>query len=469
MNHTVVGEVVGQGLCIGCGVCAGVCPKNALIIKFNPFGEYNAFQNLSCNSSCGQCLKVCPFFFENDNEDVMARESFAEVPGIKHCKEIGFYLNSYCGYSLQDRHRLKGASGGLATWLIEDLLLQKRVDYAVCVTANNDPKKLFKFQVFNSVEGIRNSSGSVYYPVELSEVINFILGHNATFVLAGLPCFVKAICLAKKQNLMLKKRIRYLIGLVCGQTKSKDYTYFLASMAGVSGNLSKVLFRKKQKNGTGSADNYIFHAENVEGKTGEIFWKDGVRDVWVHRWFTPQSCSYCDDIFAELADVVFMDAWLPEYIKDGKGTNLIVTRDPVIDELIKSSAFKGRMKAEDISIERIIESQKDLLTTKRRQLAYRLFLYNHSKSETTVLKRVKPSSALGFLEKLKVRLISQTQRQINVLFCETKSATHDNSVGYRKNFLKCLNILRFLKIEMKFLSLPGRVCSRMGKIIKGKQ
>lgn len=33
----------------------------------------------------------------------------------------------------------------------------------------------------------------------------------------------------------------------------------------------------------------------------------------------PRACNYCDDVFAECADVTCMDAWLPEYSQDHRG------------------------------------------------------------------------------------------------------------------------------------------------------
>ena len=44
-------------------------------------------------------------------------------------------------------------------------------------------------------------------------------------------------------------------------------------------------------------------------------------------YFKLNPCNYCDDVFAELADVVFMDAWLPKYSKDPLGHSLVINRN----------------------------------------------------------------------------------------------------------------------------------------------
>lgn len=47
-------------------------------------------------------------------------------------------------------------------------------------------------------------------------MLKFILDHEEIFALVGLPCFVKAIRLAQKNNPKLSKRMKYVIGLACG-------------------------------------------------------------------------------------------------------------------------------------------------------------------------------------------------------------------------------------------------------------
>ena len=66
MIHNVITEVVRHNLCIGCGLCAGICPREALQMQFNSLGEYTPEPTAnSCSSTCSICLKTCPFYAEN--------------------------------------------------------------------------------------------------------------------------------------------------------------------------------------------------------------------------------------------------------------------------------------------------------------------------------------------------------------------------------------------------------------------
>lgn len=363
----VISEVVGNGFCIGCGVCASQCPTGNLAMKWNAAGEFNPVPGDNCLAGCSLCLSVCPFAPEAVNETQIAEDLFARVPGIRHRKETGFFLSTSVGYSPT---REKCASGGLATWLLEKLLISGDIDAVACPGPSNDPERLFSYRIAKTVEDLRQCRGSAYYPVELSGVISFILEHPGRYAVTGLPCFIKGLRLASIKNPVLNERIAFTVGLVCGQFKSKAYTHYLASLAGVEGPFASVLFRGKDPDQP--ASNYFFSCENASGKRGSLFWNQGVSQAWHSRWFTPQSCLFCDDVFAETADIVFMDAWLPEFVKDPAGTSLFLSRNERLTEIFEEAKASTEIQLEKIPVEKVIQSQAGVLKAKRKDLAIRL-------------------------------------------------------------------------------------------------
>lgn len=42
MKQSVITNVVRHDLCIGCGLCAALCPQEALEMAWNQHGEYNS-------------------------------------------------------------------------------------------------------------------------------------------------------------------------------------------------------------------------------------------------------------------------------------------------------------------------------------------------------------------------------------------------------------------------------------------
>ena len=320
--------VVQNNLCSGCGVCAGICPAGNLAMEWNERGEYTPADQGRCIDSCTLCLRVCPFYPGNADENQLGKERFEEINSMQHTPETGFWLACYAGAISDEIVRGKSASGGFASWVLGELLSLGFVDEVICVEPNEDPEKLFRFVCFENPEDLERARGSAYYPVEFSEMMRYIKKTNKRFAIIGLPCLVKAIRLAARVDKSLERKIPFLLGIVCGQMKSRKYTQYIASLAGVEESLEKVYFRGK-RNDTPASD-FNFLCRGISGKEGKISWTEGVSRIWGDRWFTLESCDYCDDIFAETADAVFMDAWLPEYVNDSRGTSLAVIRNPEI-------------------------------------------------------------------------------------------------------------------------------------------
>lgn len=407
-----------NGICSGCGACAGVCPQKTLEMKFNRYGEYIPVDlHGKCSANCRLCLQICPFSSRADNEDTLSQRLFSAVPNIQHRPETGYYLTSYVGYTGIGDHRLNGASGGLATWTIETLLKQGRIDYAVCVTPNPDQHKLFKYIVCKTPEQIRASAKSCYYPVEMSEIIQHILCCDGRYAIVGLPCFIKALRLVMQKSTILRKRIKYLLGLVCGQQKSTFFSEYISALGGGDPRkLVSVHFREKDEHRPASDYGLRFACETDRGqiKEGTVFWTEGMDHVWCSRYFTLNACNFCDDIFAELADVAFMDAWLPEFKGDWRGTSIVLIRNPNIRELIKNGLNVTELVLESLGIDHVIQSQAGGVFNKRTLLGKRLTWAARNK-RPVIPKRVQPMH-LGLSDTLSLNLEDIAMRQSKAHF-----------------------------------------------------
>jgi coenzyme F420-reducing hydrogenase beta subunit len=267
-----------------------------------------------------------------------------------------------------------------------------------------------------------DSSGSAYYPIELSGVLREILDKSGTCAIIGVPCFIKAIRLATQKNKKLNERIFLTIGLVCGQLKSKHYAEYISALSGVSEPLQNVSFRGK--NPEKPANNYYFSCSGKSGAKGKIHWNEGVAEAWVNRWFTPNACNFCDDVFAECADVTFMDAWLPEYSKDYKGNSLVLVRSDQMQNIIVDGIKSGELNLKIIPVQKVIKSQSGGIEEKRINLAYRLYLNKYS-GLFSPKKRIKPMKITNpFRKKMHILSIQMqaASRNIWVEQCSNKDS-----------------------------------------------
>ncbi|MBX3616247.1 Coenzyme F420 hydrogenase/dehydrogenase, beta subunit C-terminal domain [Nitrosomonas sp.] len=405
-------EVIKQGYCIGCGVCRAV--DQNININLNSFGEYVAELNDSSLDKIVEASEVCPFA-ANHNETVLAEEIFS---GQSQHESVGRYLGLFAGYSINDRN--SGSSGGIITYIINELFENNEIDYAILVrplVANNIRNIDFSFDVISSKLDVSSGSTSFYYPVTYSKVLEFIAKNPGNYAITGIPCFHKAIRLLKRQNPLYRDRIKYQLGLVCGQLKSALYFEYLLRRAEVPiGKVESACFRRKDTNNR--ADEYLFEAVTRDSNERQHIYRISNRKIslnWGMGLFKPKACDFCDDVFAETADIAVMDGWLPQYINDGKGTSLMVIRDKYLYDTMLNGKVSGKLHLHEIAIEEIVKSQQGGLNHRRKGLAYRLYL---SEGRMVPSKRIKPSSNFPFLFKAEqiLRLIlRKTSRQAMAL------------------------------------------------------
>ena len=368
MNNAIA-QVVANNWCIGCGVCAGVCPRGRLEMRFNNRGEYNPVELdncKDCGEKCSLCYQVCPVHGDTKNETDIGRELYNDVNGMQYRNEIGYYLSSYLGYSNSNGHRENGASGGMATWTLETLFVTGEVNAVACVGWTDDSNRLFNFRVCTTTDDIKKCSGSAYYPVEISSIIQHIMENEGRYAIIGLPCVCKAIRLAQDIFPKLKKRISFILGLVCGRLVSKYFAEYLVTRGGgCPNNIKDFIFRKKIPGVSAISAYGRCFFRSVDSK-GEIEGDAHYGFEWGGGYFQLKGCFFCDDKFAECADAVFMDAWLSQYSVQPEGYSIVLVRNHLLRVMI-SNQIGNTLNVSEIDVDTAILSQKTQLYPKRRR------------------------------------------------------------------------------------------------------
>lgn len=361
-------------LCIGCGVCAALCPERRIEMLFDSrLGIFRPSESLaSCDKSCGVCEKVCPFVPENPTTANFTHDLFSLSKAIQHDDVLGYYLSTQVGYSTE--YRKTSASGGILTWILTALFDSGKIDHAISVRPDELSPTLFSFDICKSIEDIYACSGSCYQPVEFSRVLRYVIENEGRYAVTALPCMAKALRLAMYAHPRLRKRIAYILGLTCGQMKSRHFVNYIAEKFAGRKDVTSVRFRTKRPNHPASnfAFQFNFREQQCEGVTPEartnqceVGFNEGINRIWCERWFTPEACDYCDDVFAECADAVFMDAWLPDYQKDWLGTSLMVSRNMTLEAVLGQGKEDGTLICEKITPEKVLKSQEGVIFQKR--------------------------------------------------------------------------------------------------------
>ena len=359
----VVTEIADKDLCSSCGVCAGLCPTDALSMKIQENGDLvPCLDAEQCSHKCHLCLDVCPFSEGVHNPRKTSTKLFGVQQNSIFEENIGWYINSIVGFRRDEILRKASSSGGLVTWCLETLLREGIVTrVAVVRLVKNHDKGFFEFYSASTVDELRQASGSIYHPVEISGIIKQIASNRQErWAIVGVPC----LCAAIRNIRHLRKRIPFVFGLVCGMYQNTFYTEMLLAKSGVDReNIVNIQYRRKSDGGAPS--DFRFRGTDNRGLGKEIPYHGLPYFLGDNAYFRLNACNYCMDVFAETADACFMDAWLPAYRQESKGTSLVVIRNREVSELFQQGLSKGEIWIDEMRPEEIIASQRGHVRRKR--------------------------------------------------------------------------------------------------------
>ncbi|HEX5857928.1 MAG TPA: Coenzyme F420 hydrogenase/dehydrogenase, beta subunit C-terminal domain, partial [Microbacterium sp.] len=310
--------------------------------------------------------RVCPFSDESRNEDAIATDRFA---GLQYDARVGYY-STLKAARLTDEGRLMGSSsGGLTSWVAEQLLRRGKVDAVIHVTpSHTDGAPMFSYTTSETPEQFAAERKSMYYATTMADILREVRGNGKRYALIGVPCFLRGARLVAEEDEVFGAQLKYFLGLVCGHLKSQAFAESLAWQAGVApDDLEAVDFRIKVPGRLSS--HYDVQATAKDGRVETAHTHDLVGGNWGHAMFQSNACNFCDDIFAETADVAFGDGWLPEYKEEWRGTNVVVSRHPDIDEIF---ADESAVWSVPLSVEQVAATQGGNFRHRRVGLSVRL-------------------------------------------------------------------------------------------------
>jgi len=353
-------SVVKDGLCTGCGTCAGLCPLSAIDMVINESkGIYvPRLDEVTCNR-CGFCFEVCPGHavdFRQLNQDIFGKQP----EDIR----LGNFLNCYVGHATDYDIRYNSASGGLVTALLIFALEQGIIDGALVTRMREDKPLEPQPFIARTREEIISAAKSKYCPVPANIALKEILKakDGERFAVVGLPCHIHGIRKAEAINKKLKERIVLHIGLVCSNSNNLHLTEFILWRYGI----------KKE-----SVAHLDYRGEGWPGYM-TIYFTNGTRKlIPYHEYikfhafglFTPRRCTICYDTTSELADISCGDAWgFPELAQDKVGRSLATARNEMAEALLQKATL-----AEKIVLE-TIDHRQAYAGNKRANLEAKFFL-----------------------------------------------------------------------------------------------
>ena len=387
-------EIIGSGLCIGCGSCAASMrwDRDGFMKPQGPAGW--------AATPSEQFSRQCPFSPAAENEDEIAAERFGSA--AQSDARIGRFESAYVGHANEDPFRRNGSSGGLTSWVAAELLRTGMVD-AIAHVGPADPQsdgRFFAYRISRTLDELSDGAKSRYYPVELSSVLCEIRERSGRYAVVGVPCFIKAIHLLRRLDPVVRERVTHTLGLFCGHMKSAAMVESFAWQLGAEiGRVRAVDYRLKDE--SRPANWYRAHLELDDGSARAQDWWHLADGDWGAGFFQNPACDWCDDVVGETADVSFGDAWVEPYSSDGRGTNVMVVRSKEIAQMIEAARRDGRLELTPVDADFIARTQAAGLRHRRDGLAYRL---SWRRRGIRPRKRVEASTRLPVRRKLVYRM-----------------------------------------------------------------
>lgn len=422
-------NVINNKFSEGSGIASVVTDK--IKMEMNDFGEYVEVIDEAAQFTKEEkelVLKVSPMSNDSLDESIISKQLFSNTPNISYNKRIGYYLQLLAGHVTEGDYRSNGSSGGFGTWILKELFERNLIDGVIHVKESDEDGQLFKYDISYSIEEIKKGSKTKYYPVEYSEVLKKVKERPGKYAIIGIPSFIMGVRLLAEEDSIIKERIRFTIGLVCGHQKSSKFADYMGWQVGIKpGNLTSINFRKKLDYGPASSYavemHGIINGENVKiiKPTKELLGQD-----WGEGFFKLKTSDYTDDVMNETADLTIGDAWLPNYVSDNLGNNIIVVRDTILNNIINEGICNSRIKVDNVSEEDIIKSQYSHYKHTQDELPYRLNKKDKL-GKWRPTKRVEASEELDYFRKKVQDLREQIAMRSHILF---KEAVDKEDIDY---------------------------------------
>ncbi len=359
-------QIIDAGLCIGCGSCAPA-------MQLDAFGQWKPAASPLLQIQTATFARTCPFSPVAADETQIARDLYPDAPHADG--EIGRFESAYVGYVAQSDFRARGSSGGLVTWVAHELLRRGLVDgvaHVIAVQQPNEDERYFRYRIARTCDEVKAGAKSRYYPVEMSDVLKQIRATPGRYAVVGVPCFIKALQLLRREDPIIRERVAFTLGLFCGHMKSARLIESFAWQMQVSmADVARVEFRLKDA--TKAASWYTAHLTLRDGSTRQKDWWNLADGDWGAGFFMNGACNYCDDVVAETADISFGDAWVEPYSSDGRGTNVVIVRSPLIAQILRAAIDDGRLQLENVDARFIADTQAAGFRQRREGLSFRLF------------------------------------------------------------------------------------------------
>ncbi|MBN2010090.1 Coenzyme F420 hydrogenase/dehydrogenase, beta subunit C-terminal domain [candidate division KSB1 bacterium] len=432
--NTLEKQVIRAKLCTHCGTCEGVCPDDA--IQMDDVMGHCLPRLIGTCSECGACIRCCP------GGNVNFSELTPALPPFDDDGWLGRYRSIWLAHAAKKSIRLKGASGGIGTALAHYLIRKKHVDAVVTLDFDANMPWIPIVKIISQPDHIMRAAQSKYFIYPQNRILRILrnqpVDHVAFF---ALPCQVHGLRKAIQNNIPGTEKIRYIIGLYCGNNLYYDATRSIFRRFGITdfNRIRSLSYR------TGA---YPGHFEVQYDQ--QRYRLDKFSFNYLSFFFTAFRCLYCTDLANELADISLGDAWRGTVTEtDIAGTNVVIIRNPELGEIFQQGIKNDYFVANEISATEARRMHANVLSNKKIGAAARIAWlrrfkrpvpeYDNTQIYISFRRHVLEGFTLVLLRVLRIRIIRSLSHRISMVLIKPLMQFFRGS--WRKQSMKSINKL----------------------------
>jgi coenzyme F420 hydrogenase subunit beta len=351
-------DVVGWGLCIGCGACQYFCGKDSIELKnIETIGIRPIFKKVQ-DDNYTECLKFCPGYSIGSTRDLQHNEHLISHP------LIGPTLEIWQGYASDKDIRYNASSGGAVSALASYCLERENMAFVLHTGMDQDTPWYNKTVQSKSRAELVTRAGSRYAPSSPCEALSLIEDSANPCVFIGKPCDVAAVSELRKYRPKLDANLGLVLTFFCAGPPCTAGTLSLLKELNVEKqNANEIRYR-----GKGWPGHFLVSFNNNSEQRSLTYEESWGKLADHHRSFR---CNLCPDGLGELADVSCGDAWhLFNNKNNDYGQSLVLARSEHGSEILHRAMESGYLQLEPSKPTDVIKAQP--MTGRRAEIFGRL-------------------------------------------------------------------------------------------------
>ncbi len=270
----------------------------------------------------------------------------------------GNYRSLYLGYSAVPDIRRQGASGGVITQLLVDLLEQGVIGGAVVVRQGSPHPWEAEPIIATTAEEIRACSQSVYRPVPVNALLGEMAAFDGRLAYVGLPDQVASLRHLQQVGHPGALKVDVVLGPYTGTNM-----YFGAIESFLRSNgVKSVEEITRLRYRDGEWPGYL----SITLQDGRTLKAEKFHYNYLIPFYVTRATLLSVDFTNELTDISVGDAWSPRYEARGEGFSVVIARSEKGERVLRSAQERGLLVLDPLEAADAFSMHGHMLDFKKR-------------------------------------------------------------------------------------------------------